>query len=171
MLTDAGPSFTNGVKAMERQRIVVGVDGSVGSQQALRWALGEAGRRSADLEIVCCWPLSVISVPSGYALAYANDDEVAAAGQVYIDKTMAACGKEIETSKASGVEVSEAVMEGDAASSLISESKGAVLLVVGRRGHGGLSRLVLGSVSSYVATHAHCPVMVVPESNLSSAPT
>jgi nucleotide-binding universal stress UspA family protein len=148
---------------MERERIVVGVDGSVGAQRALRWALDEAVRRSADVEIVCCWPLSFVSMSSGYAIGSLTDEEVAAAGHGYIDKTVAACREEIETGKALRVGVSTAVLEGDAASSLISESKEAALLVVGRRGHGGLSRLVLGSVSRHVASHAHCPVVVVPE--------
>ena len=148
---------------MERERIVVGVDGSEGSQEALRWTLREAGRRSADVEIVCCWAPSSFAMSSGYAHAFITDEEIATAGHVHLDKTMAACGVEIEACKAAGVGVSTTVLDGEAVSSLISESKGAALLVVGRRGHGGLSRLVLGSVSRQVATHADCPVVVVPE--------
>jgi nucleotide-binding universal stress UspA family protein len=150
---------------MERERIVVGVDGSAGSQQALRWALDEACRRPADVEIVCCWPLSLVSASNGYALAYVTDEEVAAAGHVCIDEMTTACREEMEAGNAAGIDVSTTVLEGDAASSLISESKGAALLVVGRRGHGGLSRLVLGSVSRHIASPAHCPVVVVPESD------
>jgi nucleotide-binding universal stress UspA family protein len=57
------------------------------------------------------------------------------------------------------------VLEGEPGSSLIREAKEAAMLVVGRRGHAGLSHLVLGSVSRYVTTHAPCPVVVVPEAD------
>ena len=150
---------------MERERIVVGVDGSAGSQEALGWALREARQRGANVEIVNCWALPYLAMSGGYALAFTTEDEISAVGHANIDKSMAACGDDIEECKASGTDVSAAVLQGDAWSSLIEESKGASLLVVGRRGHGGLSRLVLGSVSRQVATHAHCPVVVVPETN------
>jgi nucleotide-binding universal stress UspA family protein len=131
----------------------------------LRWALREAGRRSADIEIACCWAPSYLAMSSGLALAFTTDEEIAAAGRVHLDKTMAACRDAIEACKAAGVGVSTTVLEGEPGPSLISESKGAALLVVGRRGHGGFSRLVLGSVSRQVVTHAQCPVVVVPETD------
>jgi nucleotide-binding universal stress UspA family protein len=150
---------------MERERIVVGVDGSAGSQEALRWALREARQRGANVEIVNCWALPYLAMSSGYALPFITEEEISAEGHAHIDRTMAECGDDIEACKSSGVDVSTAVLQGDAWASLIEESKGASLLVVGRRGHGGLSRLVLGSVSRQVATHAQCPVVVVPETS------
>jgi nucleotide-binding universal stress UspA family protein len=53
------------------------------------------------------------------------------------------------------------LLEGAPGPTLVSESKGAALVVVGRRGRGGLTRLLLGSVSRHVADHAECPVVVV----------
>lgn len=150
---------------MEQERIVVGVDGSAGSQEALQWALREARQRGANVEIVNCWALPYLAMSSGYALPFTTEDEISTEGHANIDKTMAACGKDIEAAKAADVDISTAVLEGDAWTSLIEASKGASLLVVGRRGHGGLSRLFLGSVSRQVATHAQCPVVVVPETD------
>ncbi len=53
------------------------------------------------------------------------------------------------------------VREGDPAQVLLDESKGATMLVLGSRGHGGFTGLLLGSVSAKCAEHAPCPVLVV----------
>jgi nucleotide-binding universal stress UspA family protein len=150
---------------MERERIVVGVDGSSGSQDALRWALAEACRRTADVAIVYCWSPPYLAMSSGYAVAYMSTEDVSAEAHVHLEQAMAACRDEIAASEAAGLTVSTTVLEGDAGWSLVSEAKEAALLVVGRRGHAGLSHFVLGSVSRYVTTHAHCPVVVVPETD------
>jgi nucleotide-binding universal stress UspA family protein len=60
-----------------------------------------------------------------------------------------------------GVSFDEMISEGDAAPCLLERSKGADLLVVGTRGHGGFTGLLVGSVSMHCATHAHCPVVVL----------
>jgi nucleotide-binding universal stress UspA family protein len=148
---------------MERELIVVGVDGSSGSQDALRWALTEACRRGADVDIVYCWSMPYLAMSSGYALGFWSPEDISAEGHGQIDRTLAGCADEVAASEAAGVTVSTTVLEGEAGSRLVSEAKGAALLVVGRRGHAGLSHFVLGSVSHYVSTHAHCPVVVVPE--------
>jgi nucleotide-binding universal stress UspA family protein len=57
--------------------------------------------------------------------------------------------------------VNEIVTQGSPAQALLSASKGADLLVVGRRGHGGFLGLLLGSVATQVVNHATCPVVVV----------
>jgi nucleotide-binding universal stress UspA family protein len=62
---------------------------------------------------------------------------------------------------APGVQVERKVVAGGAARSIIDAAKGADLVAVGRRGHGGFSRLLLGSVSDQVVRHAGCPVVVV----------
>jgi nucleotide-binding universal stress UspA family protein len=148
---------------MERERIVVGVDGSPGSQNALRWALAESCRRIADVDIVYCWSPPYLAMSSGYAVGYMDTEDVSADGQAHVAQATAACPDEIAATKATGLSVSTTVLEGEPGSSLVTEAKEAAMLVVGRRGHAGLSHLVLGSVSRYVTTHAHCPVVVVPE--------
>ncbi len=150
---------------MERDRIVVGVDGSSGSQDALRWALAESCRRNADVDIVYCWSPPYLAMSSGYAVGYMSTEDVSAEAHVHLEQAMAACPEELDACKSAGVTVSTMVLEGDAGSSLVSEAKTAVMVVVGRRGHAGLSHFVLGSVSRYVTTHANCPVVVVPETD------
>jgi nucleotide-binding universal stress UspA family protein len=59
------------------------------------------------------------------------------------------------------VPVRPLVTEGHAAEVLLRAAKGAELLVVGSRGHGGFTSALLGSVSLYCVLHAHCPVLVL----------
>jgi nucleotide-binding universal stress UspA family protein len=148
---------------MERELIVVGVDGSSCSQNALRWALTEACRRGADVDIVYGWSMPYLAMSSGYAVGFWTPEDISAEGHAQIDGALAGCTDAVAASKAAGVAISTTVLEGEPGSSLVREAKGAALLVVGRRGHAGLSHFVLGSVSHYVSTHAHCPVVVVPE--------
>jgi len=150
---------------MERERIVVGVDGSPGSQRALAWALDEARRNRADVEVVYCWAAPYSVMDSEYALAYLTEDDVSAESKAHLREAMAPCADEIDASRAAGIDVSTVVLDSDIATGLVTESKDAAMLVVGRRSHAGLSRFVLGSVSRQVASHAYCPVVVVPESN------
>jgi nucleotide-binding universal stress UspA family protein len=66
---------------------------------------------------------------------------------------------EVDTS---GVTVDRKLRTGNASQALLHEAKGAALLVVGSRGRGGFTGLLLGSVSQQVAHHAPCPVVIVP---------
>jgi nucleotide-binding universal stress UspA family protein len=59
------------------------------------------------------------------------------------------------------ITVRSAVVEGRPSPVLVEASRGADMLVVGSRGHGELAGMLLGSVSEYCATNAHCPVMVL----------
>jgi nucleotide-binding universal stress UspA family protein len=65
------------------------------------------------------------------------------------------------TGGATDVPIEQIVVEGKAAEILVDESKGANLLVVGSRGHGGFAELLLGSVSHQCAQHARCPLLIV----------
>lgn len=136
------------------KRILVGVDGSDGSLRAVRWALAEARRRGDSVEVLHCWHVPYYGDMSGMA-PYPIDvmDESAKA---VLAQVLAAVADE-----AKGVEITGRTESGNAATALIEASAGADLLVVGRRGHGGFLTLVMGSVAQQVASHAHCPVVIV----------
>jgi nucleotide-binding universal stress UspA family protein len=79
-------------------------------------------------------------------------EKVKHAAQEMVDKAVARDGQAVTVRIVSGVPADE----------LIKAADDADLLVVGARGSGGFARLVMGSVSSQVTQHAHCPVVVVP---------
>lgn len=137
--------------------IVVGVDGSSHSQNALDWAINESALRRAPLTAFAVVP--VASSIWGIAPQYypADEDrraEVQQSTQEIVDKAVA--------SHSGQVAVTVRVVCGLPADELIKASADADLLVVGARGLGGFGRLLLGSVSSQVSHHAHCPLVVVP---------
>ncbi len=73
-----------------------------------------------------------------------------------VERALAELGGELE-----GIELERCVTEGPAAQVLLDAARGGALLVVGSRGHGGFSGLMLGSVSQQCVAHAPCPVVVV----------
>lgn len=137
-------------------KIVVGVDGSPGSRAALRWAFDEARIRRAALEVVTVWQFPVMtSLPAFGAMPPPDDmgeQAEAELRQVLVDEDVAPTDE---------VPVTTVVAEGAAAPALLEASEGADLLVVGSRGHGGFTGLLLGSVSHQCASHSECPVVVV----------
>jgi nucleotide-binding universal stress UspA family protein len=143
---------------MDMPGIVVGVDGSGHSQRALEWAIGEAAVRHAPLTIVTVHQL--VAGYSGRGVPYPGDSEQAAkAGEVArqdADKILEGMGE----SRPASVTID--ARSGFPAEELLTASEDADLLVLGSRGAGGFSRLLMGSVSSQVTHHAHCPVVIVP---------
>ena len=131
--------------------IVVGVDGSAGSDLALRWALEEADRRSARVRAVYAWqypPVGSYSVgpPEGYQTV--ATEIVEDAGRVAAEF---APEVKVETVSRFGAPVQV----------LLDESEGADMLVLGSRGRGGFRGLLLGSVGNEAGHYARCPVVVV----------
>jgi nucleotide-binding universal stress UspA family protein len=148
-------------------RIVVGVDGSAGARAGLVWALGEAGRRGADLEVLGAVPVDVYwadpyLVESGRIDAFRADTEARARALVEDVRGDPA------TVGSSGVSVQVVVHAGPAAELLVEQAEGADLLVVGSRGRSGTRSTLLGSVALHCSTHATCPVVVVHQSQPST---
>lgn len=135
-------------------RIVVGVDGSPASQAALRWAAGEADLRGCELDVVHAWSPIVFAPVTGMVPTptLAPEDLEREAIEL-LRHALADAGS---PRSARAVTASGGVVE-----VLLSHAKGADLLVVGSRGRGGFTGLLLGSVSQQVAHHAPCPVVIV----------
>ena len=139
---------------MNANKILVGIDGSEGSLQALRWALAEARRRHDAVQVLHCWHVPYYGDMTGM-MAYPGTI-LQEAGATVLAEALAAVHDE-----AQGVSVTTRVEQGSAAQVLIEASKNADLIVVGRRGHGGFVGLLIGSVAAQVAGHASCPVVIV----------
>jgi nucleotide-binding universal stress UspA family protein len=139
--------------------ITVGIDGSAHSARALEWALKEAATRHAPVTV-----LTVHVVPAngwtGHPITLPQDatdvEKLRQAAEEMAVKAMTQLG----AAKPSSVTVR--AIAGFPAKELIDASGTADLVVVGSRGAGGFARLMIGSVSSQVVHHAHCPVVVVP---------
>ena len=137
--------------------IVVGVDGSEESKQALRWALGEARLRGARVVALRAWIYPALA--AGGLIPVTTD----LLEQLTQNETkeLAATVEEVAAGE-TDVQVDQVVVEDAPARALVAASQDADLLVVGTRGHGGFTGLVLGSVSQQCAHHASCPVVIVP---------
>jgi nucleotide-binding universal stress UspA family protein len=142
---------------MSSDVILVGVDGSGSSIDALHWAARQATLTGAQLQVVAAWhyPVSL-----GWAPAWPDDWDPAAEAatglKAVVDRELA--GYE-------GLKVTQKVVEGHPAEILVALAHEAVLLVVGSRGHGAFTGMLLGSVSEHCAAAASCPVVVVRHSH------
>jgi nucleotide-binding universal stress UspA family protein len=134
--------------------VVVGVDGSEHARRALEWAATEARIRGARLVAVHAW-----SVPAtAYSTLADPFDDGPALERLAVDILRAATNGVARTD----VVLEERVRQGPAARVLLHEAAEAALLVVGSRGYGGFTGLLLGSVGQQVVHHTRCPVVVVP---------
>ena len=147
--------------------VVVGVDGSAGAREALRWALAEARLRQWPVRAVHAWTFgytggSVQGYPywGGYLGSYTSLgidlSDLHRAAEELLERALADVGEATRD-----VEIERQVVQGAPAEVLIAAATSDDLLVVGSRGHGGFATLLLGSVSQQVVHHAPCPVVVV----------
>jgi nucleotide-binding universal stress UspA family protein/DNA-binding CsgD family transcriptional regulator len=137
--------------------IVVGHDGSHGGEAAFTLALRLAAGLGATLLIVRAWTIDTAPrgtlVSDGYVASF---DEASAKVARLVERDVADL-----ISAEPDVAFRFKAKFGQPAAVLIGASAGALMLVVGSRGHGGFSTLLLGSVSEQCTRHAHCPVLVV----------
>lgn len=139
-------------------RIVVGVDGSEHSVRALRWAIAEAALRNDTVEAVISWSYPVTAADGfGGATTFFDASELQDSARQTLDTAIAEACPDADADAA----IVRTVVEGSAGHALVDASRGAALLVVGSRGHGGFAGLLLGSVSTQCVHHAHCPVTVI----------
>jgi nucleotide-binding universal stress UspA family protein len=133
-------------------RIVIGIDGSDASMEALDWAGRQAHMTHSTLEMIMTWdwPLS-----NGWAMYFPEGYDPSEG----MPEILSRAADDLRT-KYPDIEVSFEVVQGHPAPLLVEASKGADLLVVGSRGHGEFVGMLIGSVSEYCATNAHCPVLI-----------
>lgn len=143
----------NGSAAESTPRIVVGVDGSEGSKDALRWAIRQAGFTGAVVEPVIAWQYPMFF---GWAALGPDDSDYGQMAEQTLADTLAeVVGPELPA------RVQGRVVEGYPPQVLVEASAGAELLVVGSRGYGAFADALLGSVSTYCVHHARGPVTVI----------
>jgi nucleotide-binding universal stress UspA family protein len=151
--------------------IVVGVDGSPGSDAALRWALAEARLRGSKLRVVHAYELPRSPIADGGVGAagfvtqpvFAEDvdrlrSNAEEQARGVIDSTLQRVGDKA----AEELEIERAALSGPATQTLIEAGQDAELLVLGSRGRGGFLGLLLGSVSQQLAHHPPCPLVLLP---------
>ena len=166
-------------------RIVVGVDASPGARRALAWAAEEARLRQAVLEVVHAYHAGELAAPRYFPSQHAPPGELGlesegpsqrelattlrdhaefeggfhTQAEELLDRVLGELGAALD-----GVEVRRTVVaDRHPAKALVELSADADLLVVGTRGRGGFSELLLGSVSHAAVLHAASPVVVVPQ--------
>ena len=138
--------------ATKDQRVIVGVDGSEASLEALRWAVTYAEGVGGVVQAIRTWhyPWAMQTAPEQ------TDASIVKQIQGELDDAVAKSGISSST-----VKVERIVKEGHASLVLVNESANADLLVVGSKGHGAFAGMLLGSVSQHCAHGAHCPVVIV----------
>jgi nucleotide-binding universal stress UspA family protein len=131
-------------------RVVVGVDHSPSSLHALGWAAEEAERRS--------WPLVPVLVREPAGLGWRRSGEKVDLAQLESSERAALTAAAQQHHP--GVTVIPEILSGHAADAILGFTRPGDLVVLGARGRGGFRSLLLGSTSTAVAEHAHCPVVV-----------
>lgn len=137
--------------------VAVGLDTSASSLRALTLAAEEAVRRNATLHVIRAWTMRTTPRPKEWPTgAVPSVDEW--------EESVRADTQELVTSGLGhepGCEIEIHVVHSPSPQALLSASRGAELLVVGHRGRGGFSGLLLGAVAEQCVRHASCPVLVV----------
>ena len=140
--------------------ILVGIDGSDHSERALEWAMKEAGLRHQPVTVLAVHQVvrSLLGTPQVYPGDRELVEPVRVAAQEMTDKVLAALSgprpESVTVMAVSGIPA-EALMD-------VAANMNADMIVLGSRGAGGFARLALGSVTSQVAHHAPCPVVIIP---------
>jgi nucleotide-binding universal stress UspA family protein len=139
-----------------RPHVIVGVDGSPESTEALAWAARYAAATGAKITAVHAWHYPAAGPVQAGRPPQPITEQVRATMQETLDKALT---EVFGTAAPDNLDTK--VAYGHPAMVLVNESEGADLLVVGSRGHGAFHGMLLGSVSIHCVTNATCPVVVV----------
>jgi nucleotide-binding universal stress UspA family protein len=132
--------------------VVVGIDGSASSLEALEWAARQVEMTNSTLQILVTWDWPTTL---GWAMPIPTEFDP----EKNVQDALAEAEADLRT-RHPNIEITSRVLQGHPAPLLVEASKGADLLVVGSRGHGEFVGMLIGSVSEFCATNAHCPVLV-----------
>ncbi|MDQ1751857.1 MAG: hypothetical protein QOE71_2913 [Pseudonocardiales bacterium] len=150
MSTERPETEPAGTPPVRQPIIVVGVDGSESSRNAVKWAAQQARSTGAALRAVSSWrwPNYLTRIPPGVDLAR----DTAHTLREVLDDVMA---------DYPDIPVTERVIDGPAGPALLSQANNAALLVVGARGRAAFPGMLIGSVAEYCVRNGPCPVVVV----------
>ena len=143
------------MSASQRQRIVVGVDGSPSSSKALEWALGQAVLTGGTIDAVCAW-----HYPSSFGVMAPDSTDYRALAEETLTKAITAA-RNADPDDYAAVPIRPIAVKAPPARALLDQAQHASLLVVGFRGHGGLTEALLGSVTQHLAHHAPCALVII----------
>jgi nucleotide-binding universal stress UspA family protein len=145
--------------------VVVGIDGSAHARKAAHWAAVEADRRHAQLRLVHAYTLPIAGY-AGYSMA---PNDLGAIMRVEGTAMLRDVAAELRAEHPS-LDVAIRLFQGDAVQALRRESERARLTVVGSRGNGRVSGVLLGSVAMAITSHGTAPVAVIPAEGPGGAP-
>jgi nucleotide-binding universal stress UspA family protein len=140
--------------------ILVGIDGSDHATRALEWAMKMAAALQLPLTVLAVHQVA-FSPWTGNPIILPDDRTAEAEARQGAEKAVAEAAGRLGHATPASVTV-RAVSASTPARELIEASRDADMLVVGARGGGGFASLMMGSTSSQVVHHAHCPVVVMP---------
>lgn len=144
---------------MSRENIVVvAVDGSEASKVAVQWAARTAMKRDIPLRLASSYSMPQFLYAEGMVPPQEIYDELQAETMDKIEEA-----REVAYAEAPNIKIGHTIAEGSPIDMLLEMSKSCTMIVMGSRGLGGLSGMVMGSVSAAVVSHAECPVVVVRE--------
>lgn len=149
----------------EQHPVVVGVDGSASALRAVRWAAHEAQRRHALLRLVHVCYLVPVRHPTQVAPPPAYHDAILMQGRHWLNQAAGTARTAVPD-----LALSTDLRDGITADVLVGESATAQLVVLGSRGLGGFTGLLVGSVAVALSAHSHCPVVVVRASTADGPP-
>lgn len=157
----------------KRHGIVVGVDGSAPSNAAVAWAAHDAAIRKIPLTLVHVTAPAAAAMSAGVAapslIAMPVIDDYIRWQQENAEQVIEDAHKIAAATDPGGLEVQTKILSRSPTPALLELSTDAELLVAGCRGQGGVDRTLLGSVSSGLVHHAHCPVAIIHDEEVPSA--
>ncbi len=140
------------MQVREFNKIIVGVDGSLSSNAALEWAAQEAEIRDSALELIHAWNYPNLGYGGYVAVLEDFEKDAGALLDEVVTATQTAHPK---------LKLVSSLLQGPTAQIIMDRAKEADMVVVGSRGRGGFSGLLLGSVGQQLVHHSPAPVVII----------